>query len=182
MSHKTIQHWVDQYADALYSWAVHKVNDTHLGEDLVQETFLAAFKSYDRFEGKSHPKTWLFSILNRKIIDYYRKKASQERLNPTNDNPHAFFDTHGNWQANGFEDLWTADEHLLDSLDFQEVFQRCMNHLSASKKAVLEAKYLVGKKAEDICKELEITPSNYWQLLHRGKLSLKNCLETHWFA
>jgi hypothetical protein len=38
-------------------------------------TFLAAFHKIDSFEGKSQPKTWLFSILNNKVIDYYRLSA-----------------------------------------------------------------------------------------------------------
>ncbi|HEX6004795.1 MAG TPA: sigma factor-like helix-turn-helix DNA-binding protein, partial [Burkholderiales bacterium] len=35
---------------------------------------------------------------------------------------------------------------------------------------------------EEICKALEITPTNCWVLLHRARLSLRNCLELKWFG
>lgn len=45
-----------------------------VAEDLVQETFTAAYRSISGFKNDCHPKTWLFSILNNKIVDYHRKK------------------------------------------------------------------------------------------------------------
>ncbi len=65
--------WVDNYADYLYRYAQSRVNDSAVAEDLVQETFLSAWKARERFEGRSSEKTWLSSILKNKIIDYYRK-------------------------------------------------------------------------------------------------------------
>jgi RNA polymerase sigma-70 factor (ECF subfamily) len=54
--------------------AFFKTSSKEIAEDLVQDTFLAAFHKIDSFEGKSQPKTWLFS-LNNKVIDYYRLSA-----------------------------------------------------------------------------------------------------------
>ena len=68
------QNWVERYGDYLYSYAIGRVNDSGKAEDLVQETFLAALKARDRFRGASTERTWLTSILKRKIIDTYRKK------------------------------------------------------------------------------------------------------------
>ena len=67
-AHSIIQKWVAVYSDDLYRWALHKTSDKETVQDLVQETFLAAFKSLDKFQGKSQPKTWLFSIMNNKIM------------------------------------------------------------------------------------------------------------------
>ena len=50
-------------------------------EDLVQETFLAAFKSIRKFQGDSEPKTWLFSILKNKISDYPKKRFKSVTVN-----------------------------------------------------------------------------------------------------
>jgi RNA polymerase sigma factor (sigma-70 family) len=69
--------WVNQYTTELYSWALHKVSNADLAADLVQDTFLAAAEKMDGFKGDSSPKTWLFSILNHKIIDHYRKKVNR---------------------------------------------------------------------------------------------------------
>ena len=68
---------VNQYTNELLSWASYKVSDTELAKDLVQDTFLVAVEKIDSFKGDSSPKTWLFSILKYKIIDYYRVKVKK---------------------------------------------------------------------------------------------------------
>ncbi|HKK02115.1 MAG TPA: sigma-70 family RNA polymerase sigma factor, partial [Desulfuromonadales bacterium] len=65
--------WVDKYGDFLYRFAMSRVGDVQLAEDLVQETFLAALKTSSSFAGRSSERTWLVSILKRKIIDHYRQ-------------------------------------------------------------------------------------------------------------
>ena len=68
---------VEEYTGEMYQWACYKVSNTELAKDLVQDTFLAAAEKIDTFKGKSSPKTWLYSILNNKIVDVYRKKVKQ---------------------------------------------------------------------------------------------------------
>jgi RNA polymerase sigma-70 factor (ECF subfamily) len=58
-----LSQWVEAYTSELYSWSYHKVSDTELAKDLVQDTFLAAAEKISDFKGESSPKTWLFSIL-----------------------------------------------------------------------------------------------------------------------
>ena len=70
----TVKCWVDLYSDKMYTWALHKTSSIEIAEDLVQDTFLAAFQSISKFEGKSEPKTWLFAILNNKIAEHFRKQ------------------------------------------------------------------------------------------------------------
>ena len=72
------KNWVKNYADYLYSIALFKTNMQTEAEDLVQETFLAAFKSKDEFRGQSTEKTWLTAILNNKITDHYRRKKFEK--------------------------------------------------------------------------------------------------------
>jgi RNA polymerase sigma-70 factor (ECF subfamily) len=55
-----------------------RVNDREKAEDLVQETFLAGLRGKDRFRGQGSERTWLTSILKRKVIDIYRKKYSSK--------------------------------------------------------------------------------------------------------
>jgi RNA polymerase sigma-70 factor (ECF subfamily) len=38
----------------------------------------------------------------------------------------------------------------------------------------------MGKKGEEICQELGITPTNFWQIMHRAKLQLRECIENNW--
>ena len=72
-----LAHWVEEYTSGLFSWALHKISDEELARDLVQDTFMAAAEKISSFRGESSPKTFLFSILNNKIVDHYRKKINK---------------------------------------------------------------------------------------------------------
>ncbi len=65
----TPSRWVESYADALFNYALVRVNDREAARDLVQETFLSALQNVGSFRGESSEKTWLFAILKNKNID-----------------------------------------------------------------------------------------------------------------
>jgi RNA polymerase sigma-70 factor (ECF subfamily) len=184
---KTIlEHWVNQFSDELYSWAFYKTSSKETAEDLVQETFLSAFNKIDTFQGKSQPKTWLFSILNNKVIDYYRKsaKTTKQTFSLTENSgfelSEGMFNAYGCWKDNEIKAIWDQDEELLDNPEFNDVMQECMDDLPQKWKLAVTSKYLSNKDTTEICQELEITPSNYWQIVHRSKLLLRKCLELKW--
>jgi len=185
-----IQEWVSLYADDLFRWALHKTGEKETAEDLVQETFLIAFKSIDSFQGKSQPKTWLFSIINNKIIDFHRKKFRDGAKNhPMNydkigepDVLEEFFDHTDTWKSSAKPTTWeTLDGHLLDDHEFNRVLQNCMNNLPSPWFSAIHFKYLEQKNGNEICQELGITSSNYWKMLQRAKLQLRGCIEKNWF-
>ncbi|MEO6188160.1 MAG: sigma-70 family RNA polymerase sigma factor [Ginsengibacter sp.] len=184
----TIRLWVEAYSNKMYSWTLFKTNSKETAEDLVQETFMIAFQSLDKFEEKSSPRTWLFAILNHKIADHFRKVYRQPVVNESDRNPEAgkdfldiFFDANGSWIKEQRPKPWPDDQHLLDDVAFLKCLQKCMNDLPLNWNAAINLKYIEGKKGEVICQELEITPTNFWQILHRAKLQLRKCLEVHWF-
>jgi len=178
---KILSDWVNEYADGLLSWAVHKVSDTELAKDLVQDTFLAASEKLDGFRGDSSPKTWLYSILNFKIIDHYRAKVKQP-VKLGNQSFSSFFTGDGEWiQQKRPKDWHEEEQHLLDNSDFQEVLKKCMDALPEKWSACVKLKYLLKKTGDEVCQELDITPTNFWQIIHRAKLNLRDCIETNWF-
>jgi len=177
----TIKCWVELYSDSMYSWALHKTSSKETAEDLVQETFLASVQSFDKFKGDSNPKTWLFSILNNKINDHYRNSYRK----PTVDGKAIFdtlFDSDDQWKSDQRPEQWTDDaEHLLDNMEFQKTLQNCMGKLPDSWYSAIQLKFMEEKNGEYICQELDITKTNFWQILHRAKLQLRKCLELNWF-
>ena len=184
----TVRSWVEAYSDKMYSWALYKTNNRETAEDLVQETFIAAFQSFEKFEGLNNPKTWLFGILNHKIADHYRKVYRNPIVNESGRNPEAgkdfletFFDADGSWIKEQRPQPWPEDSDLLDDTEFVKILQVCMEKLPSNWFAAINLKYLEEKKGEQICQELQITPTNFWQILHRAKLHLRKCLEVHWF-
>lgn len=72
MKNETIKNWIDQYSGQLLRRAVYLLSDKTEAEDIVQEVFISAFSSYQSFNGKSEPLTWLMAILKRKVADFYR--------------------------------------------------------------------------------------------------------------
>jgi RNA polymerase sigma-70 factor (TIGR02943 family) len=179
-----ISRWLDEYGDDMYSWAVYKTSSKETAEDLVQDTMLSAFKSFEKFKPGSNPKTWLFTILNNKIIDYYRASNTTKSVNQTqllgakleDDN----FNADGIWN-NSPVSMWANDEeHLLDNTAFLNILNNCIEALPNNWKSVIVSKYIDHKKGKEICQELGITPSNLWQMAHRAKLQLKGCLDSNW--
>jgi RNA polymerase sigma-70 factor (ECF subfamily) len=184
MADKTPQdltEWVENYTSDLFSWALHKVTEQELAKDLVQDTFMAAAEKLSDFKGESSPKTYLFSILNHKIIDHYRKKIHKP-VNLENQVISRFFDEDGEWHNQKRPGDWHQEEgHLLDDAEFQMVLNDCIKELPDKWNACVSAKYLLDKKTEEICQELEITTTNYWQIMHRAKLQLRECIDENWF-
>ncbi len=173
--------WVESFSEELYSWALYKVSDHEMAKDLVQDTFLAAAEKIDGFEGNSSPKTWLFAILNNKIIDVYRKKIKQP-VKKDDQFFSDFFDDGERWKTGRIPQDWHEEEnHLLDNNDFRSVLKDCLDELPDKWNACVQLKFMENKKGEDICQEIGITPSNFWQIIHRAKLQLRDCIEVNWF-
>lgn len=174
--------WVSLYIEDLHKWARHKTSSSEVASDLVQDTFLAAAEKFCSFKGESSPKTWLFSILNHKITDYYRKKIKQP-VSIDNDSLYGFFDkSTERWNKEMRPGNWNeTDGHLLDNDEFQSIFKLCMDALPEKWSTCVKLKYLTEKKGEEICQDLEISPTNFWQIIHRAKLQLRDCIENGWF-
>lgn len=175
-----LSEWVELYGDDLYRWTYYKVSNQEAAEDLVQDTFLAAFNGYDQFQGNSNPKTWLFSILKRKIIDYYRSQASNKIvLDADNQHENRFFNEKDEWINQ--EAVFGEEQHLLDNHQFNLALEKCIAHLPKNWSYAIRMKFLSDKSSQEICQELGVSSSNYWQILHRAKLQLKDCLNKNWF-
>ncbi len=175
------QQWVQKYADMLYAYTVVRVTDTGIAEDIVQDTFLSAWKNRASYKGDASEKNWLFSILKNKIIDYYRKNARSIVNTAREDIPEANFNEAEHWTKDTSPKDWGIDyTETIETKEFYTVLQSCKNKLQKKQQAVFSMKYLEDLDAEEICKVLNISPSNYWVLIHRAKLQLRGCLEKNW--
>jgi len=173
--------WVDNYADAMYSYSFSRVSKSDVAEDLVQETFFSALKSLKNFKGEASEKTWLYSILKRKIIDYYRKASSKYEKNFTQMSP--FEDSGdwlGHWKDERVPNEWD-DKEEFNSEEFMKILKFCMEFLPEKYSYAFKMKSLNGFESKEICNELDITTSNLWVILHRSRVQLRECLEKNWF-
>ena len=65
------------HLDAVYNFALRMTGDEDDADDLVQETFLKAFRFFDKFEKGTNCKAWLFRILKNSFINDYRKTTKE---------------------------------------------------------------------------------------------------------
>ena len=180
------QSWVDNYGDYLFSYSIIRLSDPDMAADVVQETFLSALKAKDNFKGNSTEKTWLTSILKRKIIDIYRKRntlketSMQDSINDEN-----FFNYEGpikgHWkEENGPHSNSLMPEGEVENSELREILEKCISKLPEKLSSVFIMKMVDESSSEEICKELDITPSNVWVMMHRARLKLRNCIEINW--
>ncbi|MFD0993865.1 sigma-70 family RNA polymerase sigma factor [Tenacibaculum geojense] len=174
--------WIDNYADYLFNYAIARVNNYDIAKDLVQETFFAGLKSAKNFEGKSTERTWLISILKRKIIDYYRKINSKKGQAEVRMSFYDDGDNEGNWIEERVPQSWdSTTEKDIENDELKLQIDSCINKLPEKYALVFRMKTIQGFETEDICKELDITASNLWVIIHRARTQLRDCLEKNWF-
>lgn len=174
--------WIDKYSDYLFNYAIVRVNSHDLAKDLVQETFLAGLKSAKNFEGKASERTWLTAILKRKIIDFYRKINSKKGQAEVRMNFYQDGDSEGDWIEERVPQTWENEaEKQIESIELHNQIDDCIDYLPEKYAMVFRMKTIQEFDTEQICKELDITPSNLWVMIHRARTQLRRCLEDNWF-
>jgi RNA polymerase sigma-70 factor (ECF subfamily) len=173
--------WVNKYADQLYSYTVMRIGDTGLAEDIVQETFLSAWKNRDSFKGEASEKNWLYAICKNKIIDHFRKTSHQIARPADFDTSDAFFNEEEHWTVEAGPADWGINYHQpIEKKEFYSILEMCRAKLQQLQQSVFVLKFMEGHDSDVICKVLNITTSNYWVLMHRAKLQLRSCLTKNW--
>ena len=173
--------WVDRYSDYLFNYTIVRVNDRELANDIISETFLAGLKSMKNFKGEASERTWLISILKRKIIDHYRRsnsvKGQAEVKIHFSDS-----ETEGDWLEERVADLsdMTAEDQM-ENKELGLAILDCLDQLNEKQAQIFKMKTIDGMETEAICNEFNITASNLWVIIHRARTSLAKCLEKNWF-
>ena len=174
--------WVDLYSDYLYNYTISRVNDKDKAKDLVQDTFLAGLKSMKNFKGEASERTWLISILKRKIIDHYRKINSKKGKAEVRISYNSDSESEGDWLEERVADPFdkTAEDTMQNS-ELGDAIQECLDKLPKKQAEVFKMKTILGYETEVICNELNITASNLWVIIHRARTAMASCLEKNWF-
>jgi RNA polymerase sigma-70 factor (ECF subfamily) len=177
---------IEEYRGYLLRYALVQLRDATAAEDAVQETLLAALQSAS-FAGRSSLKTWLTGILKHKIVDHLRRQAREQPLERADDEPQqgdadiaeSLFADDGHWRE--FPSDWGAPDRSFESSEFWKVFEICVQVMPARMARAFVMREVLELETEEICKELGVTATNCWVMLHRARLTLRECLETKWF-
>ncbi|MEJ2396149.1 MAG: sigma-70 family RNA polymerase sigma factor [Candidatus Thiodiazotropha sp.] len=183
-----LQAFFGERRDDLVRFAVLQLRDQAQAEDVVQEALMAAMQGIDKFQGRSSLKTWVFSILKRKIIDAMRagrREVTATQMTSGDDEEREYnelFNERGFWATEHKPHRWTEPEESLEQQQFWRILELCLDHLPTRTAQVFSMRELLGLDTDEICKELSISTSNCWVILHRARMGLRLCLEEQWFT
>ena len=180
------ENWVEKHGDYLYRFALSRLRDSKTAEDVLQETFLAALESRHRFEGRSSERNWLAGILKHKILDHFRRAGREVKLDDRDepaDMAAEWFDEDGHWKLDENSPAeWGDPDRTLEQSQFWEALGRCLGELPSRTARAFTLREIEEEETGAICKDLNITPTNLWVILHRARMHLRRCLEFHWIG
>lgn len=154
-------------------------------EDAVSEALLAALSRPQAFAARSQLKTWLVGILKHKVIDILRQHQREvlllnddadERADPLED---IAFRANGHFAQAPAD--WGNPDQDLSQRQFMAILDACTEKLPPVQGRLFLMREWLELSSEEICKELDLTPTNLYVQLHRARLRLRECLELNWF-
>lgn len=143
---------LDEYVDRLYLAAIKKTRDTYIAEDIVQETFLAAFSQLKRGKQPENLWAWLQAILSNKYCDWLREKYNSPQIS---------FETYPFEIA---EEMYDDD-----SEEKMEAIRRELGYLARTHRDVMVRFYMYGQTVERIADDLRIPVGTVKSRLNIGR-------------
>ena len=147
---------IAEYDAAPLRYAQRHVSDAELARDLVQETWAAAIRAAERFEGRAAPKTWLTAILRRKIADHHRRKKRSVSFEEHHAPP-----------------TLPPSRERLDDLKALAVVEHELPALPRREREAVTLIDVHGLERGDAAGEMGISRGALRVLLHRGRARLK---------
>lgn len=130
----------------------------------------------------------MFSILKFKIADHYRKASTKNEISNSkiggDDSSYMenYFTEDGDWKENAAPKEWGIDSYTaIENKELGIALTNCIEKLPDTQKQLVLLKLVEEEETDIVCKELNITATNYWVIIHRAKLQLRACLEKNWF-
>ena len=181
----TIESQLSEYQGYLLRFARLQLRNDAWAEDAVSETMLAALAKPQSFGNRSQLKTWLVGILKHKVIDILRQHRREVSLvdddgDGSEELEALMFKADGHYANRPAE--WGNPEQDLSSRQFFAVMEACAEKLPSAMGRVFLMRDWLEMSSEDICKQLQLTPTNLYVQLHRARLRLRECLELNWFG
>ncbi|WP_298545596.1 sigma-70 family RNA polymerase sigma factor [uncultured Aquimarina sp.] len=168
--------WIDRYYDYMIAFARKRITDPIIVEDIVQETFYAALKSQFRYNGSSKERTWLTTILKRKIIDNYRKTNSRAgRLEQLKTDISGYENFNLKINMLLISECQQADYNIRFK-ELNKVLKMEIRKLPKKESKVFTLKFVKEYDVDTICKKLGISREYYWVLIHRARKKISNSI------
>ena len=161
-----------QYAQSLYSTALRMTRNQSDADDLVQETYLKAFRSYGSFETGTNLKAWLFRILTNTFINTYRAKQRRPQESDLGSVEDLFLYKRLPALAGLSE---SAEEQLLDLFPAAEV-REAIENLPETFLLPMLLNDVEGFSYKEVAEILDIPIGTVMSRLHRGRKTMQEAL------
>jgi RNA polymerase sigma-70 factor (ECF subfamily) len=162
-SRVSFEELISRYSPRLFYFLRHRTETDQDIEDLVQETFLKAFKNIDRFNPEWKFSTWLYTIAVRQAISRFRSiKTSKSSLAATSSNP-------------------DPEEIIIQKEESQNIW-KLANTLTKKQFEALWLHYAEDMPVKEIAKVTKKKPITVRVLLHRARLNLAKRIDRSSFA
>ncbi len=161
------------HMEALYRFALSLTSDPTSASDLVQETYLKAFRFRSSFQSGTNMKAWLFQILKNSFINTYRRK----KRSPVTASYENVADFYGLVKSDGIN-LDTLSKQLFEHA-FDDEITRALDSLSEDFRMVLVLSDIEDFTYEEISEVLEVPIGTVRSRLHRARRSLRSILYSY---
>ena len=161
---------VRRYQDRLFNTVFRLVDNAEDAQDVVQEAFLHAYQSLDRFKGESQFFTWLYRIAVNSAISLKRKQRIVVSLHIDREGQGSVPEPHDVSEL-------SQPDLVLERADEERRIQAALNRLSPEHRAVLVLKDLEDQKYETMAEILQVPIGTIRSRLHRARLELREVLE-----
>ncbi len=163
-----------EYMPQLYSTALRMTHNTSDAEDLVQETYLKAYKGFAGFEQGTNLRAWMFRILTNTYINSYRsKKRRPEEIELDDVEDFYLYRRMGGLEA--VRASRSAEDELMDLFSDAEV-QSAIDALPESYRLAILLSDVEGLSYKEIAEDLDIPIGTVMSRLHRGRKALQKRL------
>ncbi|OGC01400.1 hypothetical protein A2V82_12795 [candidate division KSB1 bacterium RBG_16_48_16] len=162
-----------QYMDMLYSTALKMTRNIEEAEDLVQDTYLRAYRFFDKFEQGTNFKAWIFRILTNTFINNYRKKARTPR--PVELDKVSFFLEDEDEPFQEPEGLNAYEEEAYGEL-FDDEINHALDRLSEEFRQIIILADVEGLSYKEIAEKADIPIGTVMSRLFRGRRMLQRSL------
>ncbi|WP_153122698.1 RNA polymerase sigma factor SigX [Peribacillus tepidiphilus] len=157
----------ENYHQDLFQFLFYMVKNKETAEDLVQEVYIRVYKSYQRFEGKSSEKTWLYSIARNAAIDHFRKQKSWKQRLLEN------FD----WDKQQVKDDSSIPEEIALQKEQIQWLYKSLDQCTMDQKSVIILRYIQSLSISETAEVLGWTESKVKTTQHRALKAVKKIME-----
>ena len=159
--------------DSLYAGALRMTRNPADAEDLVQETMLRAYRSFDRFEPGTNLKAWLFRILTNAYINVYRKRQREPQKVSQDDVEE--FDLYQELKDHDPQFTATPETIVLDSLVDGDIIE-AIDALPEQFRLAVILSDIEGFTYAEMADIMDVPMGTVMSRLHRGRKALQKRL------